>query len=85
MPFGDGTGPFGTGPVGRGLGPCGKGRSWRIGGWGRGFGYGRGYGRYIETSDAEVLNQEIEVLKARIKELENLRNRVNRNDNEEGK
>lgn len=86
MPGFDGTGPMGRGPLtGRGLGPCGRGfgRGFR-GGFGRGFGRRFGYGaRYygepvitkeqekeILESEMKILQEDIEAIKKRIKELD---------------
>jgi len=75
MPRFDRMGPGGLGPrTGKGFGPCGYGS-------GRGMGYGRGcdWGyrapitnqqeKEILTEDMGALQKEIEVIKARIKEL----------------
>lgn len=87
MPYGDGTGPLGTGPIGWGLGPCGRRGARRRGG--RSFGGGRGragffgweradyYGGEVPyVSDKETINDEIQVLKDRIKGLEEIRDRI---------
>lgn len=99
MPFGGGTGPLGTGPIGWGLGPCGRGRGLgRVGRRRRFFGYGMGYGwrgavgygiayggRYPAFLDNKALEDEINILKARIEELENIRASNKEDKNEEKK
>ena len=62
MPRFDGTGPMGFGPsTGWGMGPCGAGM-----GYGRGRGFGRGFGlrRFLTK------NEESEMLKDEVKDLE---------------
>lgn len=77
MPMRDGTGPRGIGPrTGRGLGPCGNGER-------RGYGRGRGrrmgrcfydYGHWdypvMEESERSFLENQIMILKEKLKVLE---------------
>jgi len=60
MPKRDGTGPYGNGPMtGRGLGPCGA------------FNQRRGYGRRVsDKTDKEILKEEKDYLKNRLKDIE---------------
>lgn len=83
MPMRDGTGPRGIGPrTGRGLGPCGNGERRD---YGQGFQYGRGRGRRMgrcfhdygywdypvtEESEKSFLENQIIILKERLKVLE---------------
>lgn len=77
MPGGDRTGPRGCGPLtGRGLGPCGRGGGFR-GGYGRrGAGYGRGYGWRCwqdippEAPAPTTKEEEVNILKAELNELD---------------
>ncbi|MGI6252541.1 MAG: DUF5320 domain-containing protein [Aminivibrio sp.] len=86
MPARDGTGPMGMGPMtGWGRGWCGRGRG-RGFGFGRGggyggfaghgrFGMGRGWGGvwaepYSPEAERAYLQQEMEMLKARMEELQ---------------
>lgn len=77
MPRFDGFGPRGFGPMtGRGYGYCAgaypRGRS----GFGRGWGYGYGFGpvapwhRVIAKTEKEFLEEERDLLKARLEEIE---------------
>ncbi len=71
MPGFDKTGPRGLGPMtGRGMGYCGGGCRR---GFGRGFGRGCGWGYRAPVSkkqEKEMLEEEVEALQKRIKELE---------------
>jgi hypothetical protein len=81
MPRFDGTGPLGSGPgTGWGRGPCGAGMGWRRGG-GRGLGRRRFWGYYpgpapskkeeteILSEEAEMLEEDLKAIKARLAEL----------------
>ena len=68
MPMRDGTGPTGRGPMtGRGMGPCGA-------GYGRGYGRGFNCPRYpvniSKEDEKKLLEEELEIIKKRLKELE---------------
>jgi hypothetical protein len=74
MPRFDGTGPrgFGSG-TGRGFGPCCGGAGWGYG-QGRGLGWRRFYSKNEETDmlkdDVKELEQELKAAKERLAELE---------------
>lgn len=75
MPGFNGTGPRGQGPMtGRGLGNCGPGYR-RFGrGFGRGLGFGWGWNYPYQPTvkeEKEMLEEEIEEMKARLEELKN--------------
>ena len=62
MPRLNGTGPRGLGAgTGQGLGPCG-------GGYGRGC--GRGFRRWTEQDEKTTLDQEKDILKKELEEVE---------------
>lgn len=77
MPGQDKTGPNGQGPMtGRGLGPCGQGLA-RGRGMGRGLGRGFGFRQAFmqpqvitEAQEKEILEQELEAIKAEQAEIE---------------
>jgi hypothetical protein len=74
MPKFDRTGPRGFGPgTGRGLGPCSGGAGWG-GGCGRSFGWRRFYSKNEEAEmlkeDVKEMEQELEAAKERLLELE---------------
>ena len=79
----DGTGPMGQGPLtGRGMGVCtgarqsrffsGRGCGMGFGGRGRaGAGFGSGFGGLAAgTTDKEILNEERELLKQRMEQID---------------
>lgn len=77
MPSGDRTGPMGMGPLtGGGRGPCGAGFGRGARRWAGPMGYvrGRGFGGVMPiapvVSDAAMLKQEAEMLKARLAAVE---------------
>lgn len=83
MPRQDKTGPMGMGPMtGRGMGPCGAGMGYGRQAGGRGLGFRRFWGYYptaapskkeeaeILARDAELLEEELKNIKARLAELE---------------
>ena len=74
MPGRNGTGPRSMGPLtGRGLGPCGRGMAWGRGcgryGGGRGFGGNWGVS-YTPEQEEQYLRQEMEMMQARLAELQ---------------
>ena len=75
MPAKDRTGPFAQGPkTGRGFGPCGRGMGYGRG-FGRGYGRGQGFRAAEPTREEEIdfLEQEMEAIKQRIKDLKKVK------------
>ncbi len=70
MPGGDGTGPFGEGRMtGRGMGYC-RGNTPRFINQGFRRGYGRGFAWATDDEDRRRLEEELELLKQRITQIE---------------